>query len=742
MMFNVAAFWFTERRDDVACSLLELHLLMNRITLPRRPMLAYPRLTLLILALCGSCALPAADTVFRYQGSLASGGQPAEGLFDLRFTLHSAESGDSQLGENYLALAAPITNGLFTLDLDFGATPFNGDARWLEIAVRPSGTADDFVPLAPRQPVRVTPYAIHAFTAATAATADQMPWQNLTNVPEGFLDGVDDDTLYAPGIGLELLDQVFNLRFEGAGTADTAARSDHSHPPGDADTLDGLDSLEFAPATHGHELSALSGVLADQQLSLNIPRLDTDQIYVGTNQFDGVVLLTNPTNLLLGTFVGDGTGLTNLQGTLLSPGTIGPEALADSSVTTAKIAAGAVTSEQIAADAVSGSQIVDATIQPADLDLAQFDGAFWKVGGNAGTGPGFLGTTDDRPLEVGVLGIRALRIEPNGTNSVNLLAGSVANVIDPNVWGATISGGGSADYLGAPHANRVGGDFANIGGGSRNVIEPTAQWSTLGGGLANAIRLNAQWSAIAGGNRNQIEVDADGASIGGGRTNTVNPGATGGVIGGGAFNRIHTNATYATIPGGLSNTAAGRSSFAAGSQASALHDGAFVWADASGPAQSSSTNNQFVVRASGGTTIFSDTNSTAGVRLPPGSGSWSSLSDRDAKAAFAPVDPREVLERLAALPIQTWRYRAQSPPTRHMGPTAQDFHAQFSLGDDERRIATIDADGVALAGIQGLNLKLEDQLRQKETEIAELRRQLEGLSARLDAIMGLRPTNP
>jgi trimeric autotransporter adhesin len=60
-----------------------------------------------------------------------------------------------------------------------------------------------------------------------------------------------------------------------------------------------------------------------------------------------------------------------------------------------------------------------------------------------------------------------------------------------------------------------------------------------------------------------------------------------------------------------------------------------------------------------------------------------------------------------------------------MGPTAQDFHAQFSLGHDDRRIATIDADGVALAGIQGLNLKLEEQLRRKEAEIAELRRQLE-----------------
>jgi hypothetical protein len=411
-------------------------------------------------------------------------------------------------------------------------------------------------------------------------------------------------------------------------------------------------------------------------------------------------------------------------------------------VTAGKIAPGAVEAIQIAPGAVSSDQIADAGVHPVDLDLEQFDGTFWKLGGNSGADPGFLGTTDDRALELGVFGIRALRIEPNGTNSVNLLGGSVANVIDSNVWGATIGGGGSAEYLGAPHANRVGGDFGVVAGGSRNVIEPTAQWSTLGGGLANAIRLNAQWSTIAGGNRNQIEVDADGASIGGGRTNTVNPGAIGGFIGGGSFNRIATNAAHASIPGGEGNTAAGSYSFAAGRQASALHTGAFVWSDASGLDQSSSTNNEFTVRAAGGVRIFSDTNSTAGVDLPPGSGSWSSLSDRDAKSGFAPVDPREVLERLAVIPIQTWRYRAQSAPIRHMGPTAQDFHAQFALGHDDRHIATIDADGVALAGIQGLNLKLEEQLRRKETEIDGLRRQVEELSARLDAFMALRPTNP
>ena len=687
--------------------------ILNRSSFPNAS------LAVVVGALLGCCSLRGADTAFRYQGALELEGQPAEGIFDFRFALHSADTGDTQLGDTFLALAVAVTNGLVVAEVDFGPGLFNGDTRWLEIAVRPSGVPNGFVALEPRQPVRAAPHALFALEAATATSAGRVSWQGITDVPEGFADGIDNDTLYAPGIGLDLVDGTFSLQFDGSGSADSAARSDH-----------------------GHGFDELSGSVSDGQLGTNVARLDTDQVFHGTNQFDGVVLLTNIANVVIGTFDGDGAGLTNLQGTMLSPGSIGPAALADASVIAAKIAPGAVESAHIAPDAISTSQIADASIQPGDLDLAQFDGSFWKLDGNSGVSAGFLGTTDDRPLELRVQGTRALRLEPNGTNSVNVVAGSAANVIDTNIWGATIAGGGSASYLGAPHVNRVGGDFASIGGGSRNVIEPTAQWSTISGGLANTVRLNSQWSTIAGGNRNQIEVDADGSSILGGRTNTISPGATGGFIGGGAFNRILTNASYASIPGGQSNSAAANFTFAAGRQAAALHDGAFVWADASALEQPSDTENQFTVRAAGGTRIFSDANSTAGVELPAGSGSWSTLSDRRAKHGFAPVDARDVLERLTGLPLHTWSYRTESPSTLHLGPTAQDFHAQFDLGTDDRHIATVDADGVALAGIQGLNLKLEESLKMKDAEIEALRDRIDRLSARLDAIMGLSSTNP
>lgn len=105
--------------------------------------------------------------------------------------------------------------------------------------------------------------------------------------------------------------------------------------------------------------------------------------------------------------------------------------------------------------------------------------------------------------------------------------------------------------------------------------------------------------------------------------------------GGGANNTVQTNAQYATIPGGASNSVAGRYSFAAGNRANALHDGSFVWADANGIDFSSSSSNQFLIRASGGVGIGKTNPASAldvnGVVTAAGfSGSGSALSSVNA----------------------------------------------------------------------------------------------------------------
>jgi hypothetical protein len=110
-------------------------------------------------------------------------------------------------------------------------------------------------------------------------------------------------------------------------------------------------------------------------------------------------------------------------------------------------------------------------------------------------------------------------------------------------------------------------------------------------------------------------------------------------------------------------------------------------------------------------------------------------SDRNAKTAFAPVSGEDVLRRVAALPISTWVYRS-APSVRHIGPTSQDFLAAFGVGGDDKGIATVDADGVALAAIQGLNAKLEEreaalraEVNAKDAEIAALRERLARMEA-------------
>ncbi|NQX01829.1 tail fiber domain-containing protein [bacterium] len=108
-------------------------------------------------------------------------------------------------------------------------------------------------------------------------------------------------------------------------------------------------------------------------------------------------------------------------------------------------------------------------------------------------------------------------------------------------------------------------------------------------------------------------------------------------------------------------------------------------------------------------------------------------SDRNAKKDFRSVEPQSVLDKLAALPVSEWSYKSD-PSVRHLGPMAQDFHAAFGVGPDDRHIATVDADGVALAAIQGLNGKFEDEMERKDDEIASLKQAITDLRRSVEAL--------
>jgi hypothetical protein len=118
---------------------------------------------LFLFATIGRAQTPL-GTTFTYQGQLQNSGAPENGSCDLQFKLFDASSGGSQIGSTITDTGITITNGLFTVSLDFGAGAFAGSARWLEIAVAcPSGSG--FTTLSPRQQLNPSPNALFAASA-------------------------------------------------------------------------------------------------------------------------------------------------------------------------------------------------------------------------------------------------------------------------------------------------------------------------------------------------------------------------------------------------------------------------------------------------------------------------------------------------------------------------------------------------------------------------------------------------
>jgi hypothetical protein len=162
---------------------------------------------------------------------------------------------------------------------------------------------------------------------------------------------------------------------------------------------------------------------------------------------------------------------------------------------------------------------------------------------------------------------------------------------------------------------------------------------------------------------------------------------------------------------------------------------------------------QFKVRASGGVRFATNAAETTGVQMVSGASQWLQLSDANSKHLFRELSGEDVLERIARLPITEWSYKAQDASIRHIGPTAQDFHAAFGLGESTEHIGTLDAGGVALAAVQALESRSRemqardadlmaqgDRLARENEALAEqnaaLERALEHLRQSHDALLG------
>ena len=363
-------------------------------------------------------------------------------------------------------------------------------------------------------------------------------------------------------------------------------------------------------------------------------------------------------------------------------------------------------------------------------------------------------------------------------NRVGDDAGTAADALAGTVAGGTNNIAGRLGAVGGGSSNRTLASGAAISGGGSNTA--SGPLSAVGGGLANTA--SGEYSSAAAGNLNC----AGGRfSWAGGRRAKVRPGSASGDAGlacpsvpvapaangdegtfvwsdatGSDFISSGPNQFNIRAQGGVGIntpprdlnvelTVRGRVGDAFGGNAdvelivdNANQEGIQFGAFDGGAGNNDATFEiaqrnpstyvpRMTLAGSGAVTIRSNTTgASTGVSMAPGAGAWSSLSDKNLKMGVVPVDALDVLARVSALPLATWSYIAQGEGVRHLGPMAQDFRAAFGLGENDTTISTLDADGVALAAIQGLNQKLE-------ADNARLRRELEVLREDLAALRAL-----
>jgi len=448
----------------------------------------------------------AQGTAFTYQGRLNDGVGAANGSYDLRFTVFDNSASGSQQGPNLTNSATAVSNGWFTVTLDFG-NQFPGANRWLEIGVRTNG-GSSFFTLSPRQALTPAPYAITAGNFSGTIALAQLPASIVTNGTSGVnLSG----TWSGDAGGLTNLNStnlvgtvpatLLNNAWRIGGNAGTTPGT---HFLGTTDNLplefkvNGARALRLEPAVNDVSHSNIVNVVAGS--SVNV---------VGAGVYGATI---------------GGGGALNYLGNSYSN-------RVDADFST--VSGGARNTIQIGAD--------EATISGGVLNTIQVSAAYATIGG------GVENTIQTNGTKATIAGGYANTIQPYA--DVATIGGGYANTIQNNGQRATI-GGGSFNLI------QSGAYQATIGGGEQNAIRSLAAAATIGGGNANTIQTNAAYTTIAGGLANSIQHHSSYATIGGGYQNTIQPNDSDsyGTIAGGGLNMIQTNSYFATIGGGYGNT--------------------------------------------------------------------------------------------------------------------------------------------------------------------------------------------
>jgi len=582
----------------------------------------------------------AQGTAFTYQGRLNDGTSPANGIYDLRFTIYDSPGGGLIVGGPLTNAPTGASNGLFTVTLDFGSGVFTGPARWLEIGVRTNGSVTVYQALSPRQPLTATPYAATAgnVTGVVGSSSLSGTYSNavtLNNAGNSFT---------GSGAGLTSL-SASQLT---SGTVPAAALGNAWQTGGNSGTSPTNGNFLGTMDNQPLELKVNSQRVVRWERNTNAPIFGfiVPNIVSGHESnavADGVGGATiaggggfawygstspQTVNASFGT-IGGGVG--NVVLGVVSTVAGGERGFIGTNAYNAFLGGGARNSIE-GPDATIGGGTYN-SIQPDAYNAFLGGGNNNSIQTNAGysvLGGGYNNSIQPNASSSFLGGGNNNSIQTNAGYSV--LGGGYLNVIRSPGAEATIAGGafntaiGSGVTIGGGYGNTciassnyyyatvaggsgntangyggtVGGGGGNsafaedttVAGGGSNTSSNFA--ATVGGGFANQSTGN-NYSTIAGGGFNISSGDS--ATVGGGQGNTSSGFAA--TVGGGFIN--HGSASYATVPGGYANYAGADFSFAAGTVAQANHSGSFVWSDASDfLGFSSITPNEFAVRVKGG----------------------------------------------------------------------------------------------------------------------------------------------
>jgi hypothetical protein len=226
-------------------------------------------------------------TAYTYQGRLIEGDDAGDGLYDFAFKLFDDPCTGTQQGSTVNIDDLDVIDGYFTVELDFGVA-FKGDARWLEIDVRPGASIDgnDFVTLIPRQEVTPTPYALYAQSAEDANTVDglhanEFASRTHSHNASSITSGTLSTSRYSAFSDLSTEGYLGNL------AGDIAQNNGILQPKLNADALDGLDSSDFLTSGNDFGRSGVSSNLYEGTTALSSKYLGISAMASNSHMLDG-----------------------------------------------------------------------------------------------------------------------------------------------------------------------------------------------------------------------------------------------------------------------------------------------------------------------------------------------------------------------------------------------------------------------------------------------------------------------